>query len=26
LNLVQKYIRQSPKFASFTACLATDPS
>jgi hypothetical protein len=26
LNLVQKYIRQSPKFASFTACLAADPS
>ena len=24
LNLVQKYIRQSPKFASFTAYLASD--
>ena len=26
LNLVQKYIRHSPKFASFTAYLASDPS
>ena len=26
LGLVQKYIRRSPKFASFTAYLATDAS